>query len=174
MKARTLKLFALAAAAVLPAFSQKVDQILVTQAGLVPEGGYENGSPSAHRSPSDAKGGQGLPQAREAATPDFAPDAGSLEIDSSLIPEAPPQVLSKYEVRDNNAPRLRRRDIYTKQGLEDLSLREHPGLHAGNFRNLNAEEGYEMFLEDERLENIEDFRETAIAMKAGGTPPRPM
>ncbi len=145
MKARRLKLCALAAAATLTAAAQRVDQIPVTQAGLVPAGGFDS-VPPANKSPSDPQGAQGL------------------------VPQVPPESLSKYVVRDDKALQFRLRDIYTKQGLEDLSFREHPGLYVGNFRKLNGEAGYEMFLEDERLGNIGDFRDTALAMKVGGDP----
>lgn len=173
MKALRLTLFALAAAA-LTASAQRVEQIPVTQAGLVPEGGFGS-APPVHKSPSDAKDAQGLVPAAPVAqappaTPNFDLAESTLDIDQSLVPRAPPQVLSEYVVRDSNAPTFRLRDIHTKPGLEDLSLREHPGLHVGNILNLNAEAGYGMFLDDEQLENLEDYRDTALAMKVGGDP----
>jgi hypothetical protein len=173
VNARRLKFTVLAAAA-LSASAQSVGHIPVTQAGLVPEGGYGFAPPVQGKPPGskDVKGfipaGPKAAAQIDAAVPDFNPEESSLEIAQSLIPPPPPQVLSKYVVRDEKAPQFRIRDLYNRQVLEDLSLREHPGLHVGNFRKLNAEAGYEMFLDEERVENIKEFRDTAHAMKAGG------
>ncbi len=177
MKTPKLKLAALALAATLSASAQRVDQIPVTQAGLVPTGGFSSAT-AVHYGTSDAKGAQVLPLTGPAllvaqppaATPDFSRDESSLETDQNLVPRRPPQILSKYVVRDGNAPQFRLRDTYTKRGLGHLELHDHPGLHVGNFRHRNEEAGYGMFLEEEHKDNVDDFTDTALAMEAGGDP----
>jgi hypothetical protein len=77
-------------------------------------------------------------------------------------------VMSKYIVRADRIPEFRTRDLYTKKGLQDLSFREHPGLWVGNFFNDNVPQAFEMFLEDNRLANIRDLTDTALAMTVGG------
>jgi hypothetical protein len=77
-------------------------------------------------------------------------------------------VMSKYVVQAGLVPEFRARDVYTVKGLEDLGFRDHPGLRAGNFFNDNAQQAYEMFLEDDRLANIKDLTDTALAITVGG------
>jgi hypothetical protein len=78
--------------------------------------------------------------------------------------------MAGYVVRAGKMPVFQTRDLYTRDGLVDLSFREHPGLHVGNFRNLNASQAEAMFNEDERLLQIRDFKDTAHAMDVGGDP----
>lgn len=86
----------------------------------------------------------------------------------NAISQASSSVMSKYIVQAGRVPVFRVRDVYTMKGLQDLGFRDHPGLRAGNFFNDNAEQAYGMFLEDERLENIRDLTDTALAMTVGG------
>lgn len=142
---RCLNLSVLVLAA-LSAAAQGVDKIPVTQAGLV------NDSPF------------GSPQPLAAATPQPAAATNPLAVSAQT------GVMSPYVVREIRAQQFRNRDIYTKAGLEELSFREHPGLRVGNFRNLNAKPAYDLFLDEERVENLRDFRDTAFAMAVGGDP----
>jgi hypothetical protein len=77
-------------------------------------------------------------------------------------------VMSKYVVQADRIPEFRTRDIHTRKGLEDVGFRDHPGLRAGNFFHDNEPQAYEMYLEDERLDNINDLTDTALAMTVGG------
>ncbi len=171
-----LTLFALGVAA-LSACAQGDDPTLVAQKDLAGQVGPRS-APPVRKDPSEATGGQDLVRPGSAApaahcaadVPEFHPEDNSLEMVLSLVPRAPPQILPRYVVQKSKMRQFRLRDIYTKRGLEDRSLREHPGLHVGNFRSLNAQAGYGMFLDEERLDRIEDFRATALAVKAGGDP----
>ncbi len=78
--------------------------------------------------------------------------------------------LPKYIVRESRPPVFRDRDLFTAAGLADLSLKNHPGLHFGNFLGLNSATAYQMYLDDQRLENMSDLADTARAMSAGGDP----
>lgn len=83
-------------------------------------------------------------------------------------PEATSNVMSKYEVRADRIKEFRVRDLYTTEGLVDYSYRAHPGLRIGNFFSSNSAQAYEMYLEDERLSEIADLTDTALAMTVGG------
>jgi len=76
--------------------------------------------------------------------------------------------LPAYVVRETRPAIFRNRDLYTTKGLASLSFKTHPGLIVGNFLGLNSKIAYEMYLDDQRLENIEDLTETAHAMALGG------
>jgi hypothetical protein len=76
--------------------------------------------------------------------------------------------LPAYVVRETRPAVFRDRDLYTTKGLVNLSFKTHPGLIVGNFLGLNSKVAYEMYLDDQRLANIEDLAETAHAMALGG------
>jgi hypothetical protein len=76
--------------------------------------------------------------------------------------------LPSYVVHDSRPPVFRDRDLYTKDGLVSLSYKIHPGLQIGNLAGLNDATAYETFLEDERLSNMADLKDTARAIAAGG------
>jgi len=76
--------------------------------------------------------------------------------------------LPKYIVRESRPPVFRERDLYTPEGLIDLSFKNHPGLLIGNLFGLNSGQAKEMIYEDQTLAAIEDLNETAYAMARGG------
>jgi hypothetical protein len=76
--------------------------------------------------------------------------------------------LPAYVVRETRPAVFRDRDLYTTRGLVNLSFKTHPGLIVGNFLGLNSKVAYAMYLDDQRLANIEDLSETARAMAVGG------
>jgi len=76
--------------------------------------------------------------------------------------------LPAYVVRETRPAVFRDRDIYTTSGLADLSFKRHPGLLVGDYFGLNSRVAYEMYLDDQRLANIQDLNETAHAMALGG------
>jgi hypothetical protein len=84
------------------------------------------------------------------------------------IPQSSSGVMSKYVVQADRVPEFRIRDVNSKKGLEAIGFRDHPGLRVGNVFNDNAVQAYEMFLEDERLTNIQDYTDMALAMTVGG------
>jgi hypothetical protein len=160
------RLSLLAAFAVLigSASAQNVGDIPVTQAGLVPAPGF-NSLTADHTVPAVVPNGG----VAVAAAATGSPGEGTWQVSQSLVPSAPAaQVMSGYVVREGKIPEFQTRDIYTKKGLEDLTFREHPGLHVGNFRNLNAKQADAIFDEDERLQEIGDLKDTAHAIAAGG------
>ncbi len=166
MHASRLSLLAALIALVVPGSSQSVGQIPVTQAGLVPAPGYNSLTPD-HKVPALApNGGVAIPAS---ASGSVAGSAG--HADQNTASSAPPErLMAGYVVRAGKMPVFQTRDLYTRDGLVDLSFREHPGLHVGNFRNLNASQAEAMFNEDERLLQIRDFKDTAHAMDVGGDP----
>jgi hypothetical protein len=80
--------------------------------------------------------------------------------------------LPQYVVRESRPPVFRNRDLYTTEGLVNLSFKSHPGLRIGNFLSdilgNNSEIAYQMYLDDQRLANIDDLADTARAMARGG------
>lgn len=77
------------------------------------------------------------------------------------------QIMPTYTVKETRAETFQIRDIYTRKGMDDLSFREHPGLHVGDIAKSNSRAAYSMFLVDERLRNIRDLDDTARAMDVG-------
>jgi hypothetical protein len=80
--------------------------------------------------------------------------------------------LPKYVVREARPPIFRERDLYTKTALIDLYFKSHPGLIFGNILGLNAvakpgSTTYQMMVDDERQENVDDLRDTAHAISQG-------
>ena len=83
-------------------------------------------------------------------------DLRNVDKPKNQIPRLPAEMMQKYVVRESRVPVFRTRDLYTKAGLIDLSLKEHPGLHFGNFFNLNAKAAYETEVEEQlRAEKLE-------------------
>jgi hypothetical protein len=81
--------------------------------------------------------------------------------------------LPKYVVREARPPIFRDRDLYTQTGLIDLYFKNHPGLIVGNILGLNSSPkpgspAYQMMMDDERKDNMDDLADTAHAMAQGG------
>ncbi len=83
-------------------------------------------------------------------------------------PHFPPQKMPAYSVNGAKVPEFRSRDIYTRQGMEAVSFKRHPGLLVGNQFKLNDDAAYEMFLEDDWRDTKSDYRNMAQAMLLGG------
>ncbi len=156
-------LIAAMAATTLMASAQGVDRILVTQAGLVPEAAFSAPAP-----------GRGTPVDPGTVRADFAGIPGLGSGGNPFPAGGNPffqdffHVMPLYVVRERQTPEFRLRDVYTHEGLEALSFHEHPGLHLGNFHDLNKNEALVLFTDEERLDNIQEFRDTARAFEAGG------
>lgn len=84
------------------------------------------------------------------------------------IPRLPMSLMSRYVVRGARLPVFRNVDLYTKEGLIDLSFKEHPGLRIGNIFNLNSGIAYQAALSDQRMSDRKDLTDTAYAMAVGG------
>lgn len=76
--------------------------------------------------------------------------------------------LPKYVVRESRPLVFRNRDLYTAEGLVNLSFKNHPGLGFGNILGLNSGIAYDMYLDDERLSDMNDLTDTARAIARGG------
>jgi hypothetical protein len=110
----------------------------------------------------------GMPKyAPPTPTPTPAPDVDMRDVDR---PKNEIKRLPKYVVRESRPPIFRDRDLFTTQGLIDLSFKNHPGLMFGNILGLNEAPAYEMFLDDQRQKNMQDLSDTAHAMARGGDP----
>jgi hypothetical protein len=84
------------------------------------------------------------------------------------IPRLSPEVMSRYVVYGKRLPVFRTRDLYTEAGLVDLALKEHPGLHIGNFFNLNSKIAYATAMNEAMFADRQDLVDTTLAMAAGG------
>lgn len=107
-----------------------------------------------------------IPATKPGATP--APNLSDFDKPKNQIPRLPVEVMSRYVVHGARLPVFRRRDLYTKAGLIDLSFKEHPGLLVGNFFNLNAATAYETVMNEELFASKRDLSDTAYAMAVGG------
>jgi hypothetical protein len=76
--------------------------------------------------------------------------------------------LPKYVVRESRPLVFRNRDLYTTEGLVNLSFKNHPGLGFGNLFGLNSKIAYDMYMDEQRQANIDDLTDTAQAMARGG------
>jgi hypothetical protein len=81
--------------------------------------------------------------------------------------------LPSYVVRESRPPIFRDRDLFTAQGMLDLTMKRHGGLLFGDFLGLNSNNkpgspAYQMMVDDERKDNMDDLFDTAHAMAQGG------
>jgi hypothetical protein len=96
------------------------------------------------------------------------PDLRDIDRPRNRIPRLPLELMSRYVVREARLPVFRTVDLFTKEGLVDLSLKAHPGLRIGNIFNLNSAAAYEAALNDQKMSERQDLTDTALAMAAGG------
>jgi hypothetical protein len=80
--------------------------------------------------------------------------------------------LPKYVVREARPPIFRERDLFTMDGMLDLTMKRHSGLIIGNILGLNSNPkpgspAYQMMVDDERKENMDDLNDTAHAISQG-------
>jgi hypothetical protein len=81
---------------------------------------------------------------------------------------APVRTMPEYRVTEFRPEVFRQRDLYTRQGMADLSFQRHPGLLIGNFFNSNEKLAYETFLSDDWNRTKADYWDLAYAMTLGG------
>jgi hypothetical protein len=96
-----------------------------------------------------------------------ATDPQTSDRPKNQIPRLPAAMMQKYFVRESRIPIFRVRDLYTTAGLIDLSFKEHPGLHFGNFFNLNATAAYNKIINEQLYAARLDLADTAFAMAIG-------
>jgi hypothetical protein len=104
------------------------------------------------------------------ATASSSPNPDKAAADKPLndIPRLPVEMLRKYEVRENRMPVFRPRDLYTNEGLTELSFKEHPGYRIGNIFNLNAPAAHNRIIGEQLFAARIDLVDTAFAMATGG------
>jgi len=95
-------------------------------------------------------------------------DLRETERPRNAIPRVPAQMMEKYVVNASKVPVFRPRDLFTREGLIDLSFKAHPGFRVGNFFNLNADAAYEKFMDEQLAEARRDAVDTIFAMAVGG------
>lgn len=101
-------------------------------------------------------------------TPTPTPAAEPVDLRDIDKPKNGIKRLPKYVVHESRPPVFRQRDLSTPAGLIDLSFKSHPGLMFGNFLGLNSGPAYQMYLDDQRLENMHELADMAHAMSIGG------
>jgi hypothetical protein len=101
---------------------------------------------------------------------EMAPKTQSSDRPKNEIPRLPPEMMSRYVVHGARLPVFRTRDLYTKDGLINLSFKAHPGLHFFNFFGVNNGLAYEAAINDAKMDARADLVDTAYAMAVGGDP----
>jgi hypothetical protein len=110
---------------------------------------------------------EGLPK-YSPPTPTPTPEAEPKDLRDIDKPKNEIKRLPSYVVRESRPPIFRERDVNTTAGQIDLSFKSHPGLNFGNIFGLNSGPAYDMYLDDQRLENIKELTDIAHAMSRGG------
>jgi len=100
--------------------------------------------------------------------PTPAPSAQSVDLRDIDKPKNEIKRLPTYVVREKRPPVFKDKDLFTAEGLANLSFKSHPGLLFGNFLGLNSATAYQMYLDDQRQEEMTDLSDTAHAMALGG------
>jgi hypothetical protein len=103
-------------------------------------------------------------------TPTPTPVADPVDMRDVDKPKNEIKRLPKYVVQESRPPVFRERDLFTAQGQIDLAFKSHSGLLFGNILGLNSGAAQMMYLEDQRLDNIDDLKDEAHAMARGGAP----
>jgi len=84
------------------------------------------------------------------------------------IPRLPVEEMARYVVHGKRLPTFRTMDLYTKRGLVELSLKEHPGLRVGNIFGLNNGIAYETAIREAMFADRMDIIDTTLAMAVAG------
>ncbi len=131
------------------------DTDVAAPSGLAPLAAYrsmDGQDPDAPR--------QGAAQPAGATQP-AAPDLSAF----SAVP-----VMPAFRVTEPAVHAFRARELYSRDGMIDQSLRRHPGLLVGNAFNLNRDAARELFLADDWRATKSDYWDLAHAMAQGGDP----
>jgi hypothetical protein len=105
-------------------------------------------------------------------TPTPTPAAEPVDMRDIDKPKNEIHRLPKFVVREARPPIFRNRDLFTMDGRLDLTMNTHAGLKFGNVLGLNSENkpgspAYQMMVDDERQENMDDLKDTAHAISQG-------
>ena len=111
--------------------------------------------------------GEGMPKyappTPTPVVPADSPEMRDIDKPKNQIPRLP-----KYVVRESRPLVFRNRDLYTTEGLVNLSFKNHPGLGFGNILGLNSAAALQMYQDDQRLDAMSDLADEAHAMARGG------
>jgi hypothetical protein len=88
----------------------------------------------------------------------------------TATPPSGVRTMPTYRVNEYKPEVFRKRDLYTRVGMADLSFQRHPGLAVGNPFKLNVTLAYETFLRDDWNDTKRDYMDIAHAMAIGGDP----
>jgi hypothetical protein len=130
-----------------------------------PGAAYHPASPAIAQDISSGLPGYSPAQFALKASP---PAQGQADKPKNQIPRLSPELMARYVVYGKRLPVFRTRDLYTEAGLVDMALKEHPGLHIGNFFNLNSKIAYATAMNEAMFADRQDLVDTTIAMAAGG------
>jgi len=111
---------------------------------------------------------EGMPKFAPVPSPTPTPTGEPVDLRDIDKPRNEIKRLPKYVVQESRPPVFRERDLFTAQGQIDLSFKAHQGLLIGNILGLNEGAAQMMYLEDQRLQNIDDLKDEAHAMSRGG------
>ncbi len=105
-------------------------------------------------------------------TPTPTPAAEPVDMRDIDKPKNEIHRLPKFVVREARPPIFRNRDLFTMDGMLDLTMKRHAGLRFGDVLGLNSENkpgspAYQMMVDDERQENMDDLKDTAHAISQG-------
>lgn len=103
-----------------------------------------------------------------APTPTPTPAENPVDMRDIDRPKNEIKRLPTYIVRETRPPVFRNRDLYGADGLAAISFKTHAGLNFGNILGLNSAPAYEMYLDDQRKENMDDLTDLSRAMTRGG------
>jgi hypothetical protein len=67
--------------------------------------------------------------------------------------------LPQYDVREDQLPKFRERELLTPKGREDVALRRHPGLRFGPLSFLNVRRGLDMLEEEDEIDRRREMAE---------------
>jgi hypothetical protein len=111
---------------------------------------------------------QGMPRFAAVPSPTPTPTGDQVDLRDVDKPRNEIKRLPKYVVQESRPPVFRERDLFTAQGQIDLSFKKHQGLLFGNILGLNSGAAEMMYLEDQRLQSMDDLKDEAHAMSRGG------
>lgn len=128
-----------------------------TPAGLRPESKTIAPAPAPERARStspatSAKLIRGLPKFSPSAAAKATAEETSPDIRDTDTPRNAIIRLPQYDVRDDQLPVFRDRELLTPEGRIELALKRHPGLKFGPLAFLNVRRGLEMLEEEDSLE----------------------
>ena len=144
-----------------------------TPAGMSPEPKTIAPAPAPERSRStspetSAKLNSGLPKFSPSAAAKARAEEASPDLRETDAPRNAIIRLPQFDVREDQPPQFKERELLTPEGRVELALKRHPGLKFGPLAFLNVRRGLEMLEEENSLERrreIADLLSFAAAVE---------